>query len=268
MAKDNITDWDTAPDNNEDVGGIDIRGTAKVSNFDNGLREVMAQIADVNAGNAPVADTWSFADPADLTKIVRFDAGNITAGNTRVLTMTDSNLDLANLPRVDASQSFSQSQINQLLTNAGVQIRQIAVFSSATSGSTSSNTSYSATFGAGQTVTPKSATSKLLVICSTSVDVTRSAGGLFGSMRLHYYNGSAWGAPSGAVSLARVGQNSAGTTSTDVSGTINVFAVLGSADKDGGDWRFVLCGNVSTTGSSPLLSVTAPRYIAIELEGL
>lgn len=119
MAKDNITDWDTAPDNNEDVGGIDIRGTAKVSNFDNGLREVMAQIADVNAGNAPVADTWSFADPADLTKIVRLDAGNVTAGASRVLTMADSNLDLANVPRADTAQSFDADEKAQLLENIG-----------------------------------------------------------------------------------------------------------------------------------------------------
>jgi hypothetical protein len=268
MAKDNITDWDTAPDNNEDVGGIDIRGTAKVSNFDNGLREVMAQIADVNAGNAPVADTWSFADPADLTKIVRLDAGNVTAGASRVLTMADSNLDLANLPRVDAAQSFSQSQINQLLTNAGVQIRQIDVQGDTSSRSATTTTSYGAAVGPSRAVTPKSSTSKLLVLATAYGSVTRTSGGLFGSCMIQWTNGSTWSASSGAYTTNNLGQNSSGTTATNVMGAVACMALLGNSDKNAGNWNFGLRGHVSTTGSTPVFEVTNCWYIAFEVEGM
>jgi hypothetical protein len=37
-------------------------------------------------------DTWTFADPVDLTKQVRLDAGNVTAGETRVLTAPDEDI--------------------------------------------------------------------------------------------------------------------------------------------------------------------------------
>lgn len=45
MAKNAVTDWSTTAANNTDVGGINIQGSAPVSNFDNALREVMAQVA-------------------------------------------------------------------------------------------------------------------------------------------------------------------------------------------------------------------------------
>jgi hypothetical protein len=119
MAKNDLWDFDETDDNNEDIGGIDIRGTAKVSNFDNAFRKFMALVARVLHGVAPIQDTVTFADPADKTKGVRLDAGNVTAGQTRVLTMANSNLDLANVPRVDVAQSFSQSQKGQVLSNIG-----------------------------------------------------------------------------------------------------------------------------------------------------
>lgn len=66
MAKNNVADWDTDPGQNEDIGGIDIRGTAKVSNFDNALRELMAQIADTPL--APLANLIGAAG-----SFIRFD---------------------------------------------------------------------------------------------------------------------------------------------------------------------------------------------------
>lgn len=45
MAKNSIDDWSTTAASNTDVGGINIQGSAPVSNFDNALREIMAQIA-------------------------------------------------------------------------------------------------------------------------------------------------------------------------------------------------------------------------------
>ena len=92
MAKNKITDYDTTAANNTDVGGIDIRGSANVRNHDDGQRMIMAHLARVNAGTDPLAETVAFADPANLTKQVRLDAGNVTAGQTRVLTMPDQNV--------------------------------------------------------------------------------------------------------------------------------------------------------------------------------
>lgn len=44
MAKNSVAEWDESAAANTDVGGISIIGNAAVSNFDNALREVMAQI--------------------------------------------------------------------------------------------------------------------------------------------------------------------------------------------------------------------------------
>lgn len=85
MSKDKITDYDETASGNEDVGGVGIQGTSPSSNMDNGLREIMSHLAEANAGTNPVADTWTFGDPANLTKRARLDAGGVTAGQTRVL---------------------------------------------------------------------------------------------------------------------------------------------------------------------------------------
>lgn len=86
MAKDSVTDYDSVPADNQDIGGVAILGTSPRSNFDNAFRELMSQLADAWAGTAPVFDTFTYGDPADLTKRFRFDAGSVTAGQTRVLT--------------------------------------------------------------------------------------------------------------------------------------------------------------------------------------
>ncbi|RYE61045.1 MAG: hypothetical protein EOP20_00845 [Hyphomicrobiales bacterium] len=44
MAKNAIADFDIVPDNNTDIGGVDIRGTSLVLNFDNALRTLMAYL--------------------------------------------------------------------------------------------------------------------------------------------------------------------------------------------------------------------------------
>lgn len=119
MPKSKVTDWDVTAANNTDIGGIGAQGTDKPSNFDNTQREILAQIAKVNAGTDPVADTWTFGDPADLTKRARLDAGNVTAGQTRVITAPNYNLDLAKVPNAAAAQSFSASEKSLILANIG-----------------------------------------------------------------------------------------------------------------------------------------------------
>lgn len=94
MAKNAITDYDTNPANNTDVGSIGVQGTNIPSNFDNSQREIMSHLADMNAGTSPLHDTFAVADPADLTKKVRIDAGNVTAGETRVINVPDEDITL------------------------------------------------------------------------------------------------------------------------------------------------------------------------------
>jgi len=90
MAKNAITDYDTDPTLNTDVGSIGIQGTNIPSNFDNSQREIMSHLADMNAGTSPLHDTFTLADPDDHTKRIRLDAGNISTSTTRVFSLPDS----------------------------------------------------------------------------------------------------------------------------------------------------------------------------------
>lgn len=107
MAKTTVRDWDVTAANNTDVGGIGIQGTNLPSNFDNALREIMKQIADVDGGAAPVNDTWSFCDPADTTKIFRIDAGSITTATTCTYTAPNASGTLA---LIDLAQTWTAIQ--------------------------------------------------------------------------------------------------------------------------------------------------------------
>lgn len=95
MAKNAIREYSTTPGSNTDIGGIGIEGTSPVSNFDGSQRELMAQLAKMNAGTSPIDDTFSLCDPADATKKVRIDAGNVAAGQTRVFTMPNANVTIS-----------------------------------------------------------------------------------------------------------------------------------------------------------------------------
>jgi len=64
MSKLQIIDWDTTAANNTDVGAIAIQGTSPISNFDNAMREIMAEHA------------------AAVTRIVDKAAGSYTAAKT------------------------------------------------------------------------------------------------------------------------------------------------------------------------------------------
>jgi hypothetical protein len=93
MPKDKISDYDSTASNNTDVGGVGIVGSVNtISNVDDAAREIMSHLADMNAGTSPLDDTFCVADPADATKKARIDAGNVTAGQTRVLTMPDQDI--------------------------------------------------------------------------------------------------------------------------------------------------------------------------------
>lgn len=112
MAKDKITDYSATAASNTDIGGVNIQGSAAISNADNAFREQMSHLAETNAGTYPVDDTWTFCDPADRTKKFRFDGVGVTAGQTRVLTVPDSDgtlLTSATVPFTAASASGAAS---------------------------------------------------------------------------------------------------------------------------------------------------------------
>jgi hypothetical protein len=50
MAKNKISEWSSVPANNTDVGGIDIAEGCAPSGINNAIREVMAQVKDMQAG--------------------------------------------------------------------------------------------------------------------------------------------------------------------------------------------------------------------------
>lgn len=91
MSRNKITDYSQTADANEDIAGIGIRGSDPVRNMDNALREIMSHLADMNAGDAPLHDTLKIADAQDGSKGLRFDAGQVSSGQTRVLTAPDVN---------------------------------------------------------------------------------------------------------------------------------------------------------------------------------
>jgi hypothetical protein len=152
------------------------------------------------------------------------------------------------------------------LLEEGVKIRQIALKTSATSGTTSSNTAYGGTLGSGQALTPVSATSVLLVLGYAFMTLSRSTSGLFGSVRISKYNGSAWVAP--AIGIPSTGGTANGAPSVDERHPAPCLSILTQADKDGSVWRVVYAGNVSTTGGTPVLGLQAINYLMIEIEGL
>jgi hypothetical protein len=112
MAKVKVTDWSETASDNTDIGGTGIQGTNAVQNFDNALRELMAQIAKLNAGTDYIHDSFTFADPGDPTKQFRFDGGAVTAGQTRVFSVPDSNGTLVTLEAaqtITGAKTFSTS---------------------------------------------------------------------------------------------------------------------------------------------------------------
>lgn len=89
-----ITDLNPVDESNTSLTGNGITGGNFVSNFDNAMRGLLGLLGRLNSGAAPIADTFTLADPADLTKRFRFDGGLITAGQTRVITVPDTNITL------------------------------------------------------------------------------------------------------------------------------------------------------------------------------
>ena len=108
MAKTKISEYDATASNNTDLDSIALgEGIMVPSDINNALREMMAHLADMNAGTSAIQDTFTLSDPADDTKQVRFDAEDITTGTTRVLTAPDADVTIAGLEK---AQEFTKTQ--------------------------------------------------------------------------------------------------------------------------------------------------------------
>tara|TARA_A100001037_G_C15131499_1_gene628920 strand:+ start:832 stop:1470 length:639 start_codon:yes stop_codon:yes gene_type:complete len=108
MSKDKITDYSATASSNTDVGGVNLQENSMLaSDVNNAFREILSHLAEMNAGTHPLADTLTLADPTDLTKKFRFDGVGISASNTRVLTIQDSDLTVAG---INVAQEFTATQ--------------------------------------------------------------------------------------------------------------------------------------------------------------
>ena len=108
MAKTKISEYSATSSSNTDIDSIDLgEGTMVPSDVNNALREIMAHLADMNAGTAAIKDTFTLSDTADDTKQVRIDAGGITTATTRVLTAPDADATIAGL---SLAQEFTKTQ--------------------------------------------------------------------------------------------------------------------------------------------------------------
>lgn len=94
MSKDSISDFDTDPAGNTDIGGISIEGSGDVANFDNAFRELMSQLKNDlgNVDNTSDADKpVSTAQQDALDGKVDASGGNMT-GDLNVPAIITSNL--------------------------------------------------------------------------------------------------------------------------------------------------------------------------------
>jgi len=103
-----ISEYSQTASSNTDIDSIDLgEGTMVPSDVNNALRQILAHLADMNAGASAIQDTFTLSDPADDTKQVRVDAGNITTATTRVLTAPDADVTIAGLEK---AQEFTKAQ--------------------------------------------------------------------------------------------------------------------------------------------------------------
>jgi microcystin-dependent protein len=82
MAKNKISEWSSTPANNTDVGGIDIAEGCAPSGINNAIREVMAQIKDMQAGLD--GDSLTLSGDLILTGGLTLDGSAGTSGQVLV----------------------------------------------------------------------------------------------------------------------------------------------------------------------------------------
>lgn len=88
MAKNKISEWSATPANNTDVGGIDIAEGCAPSGINNAIREMMAQIKDMQTGadgdSLTIAGTLVASGTLDVTGGLLLDSSAGTLGQVMV----------------------------------------------------------------------------------------------------------------------------------------------------------------------------------------
>ena len=94
MSKDAVSDYDTDPDANTDVGGVNLaEGQMVVSAVNNAIRTLMAHIAGAGflTSTTPVfaSNVFFLTDNTDTSKKLAFALSGITTATTRTITLQD-----------------------------------------------------------------------------------------------------------------------------------------------------------------------------------
>mgnify|MGYP003146063013 CR=1 FL=1 len=122
MGNTKISEYSTTASSNTDINSVDLgEGTMQPSDVNNAIRELLKQLADMNAGTSSIQDTFTLADPSDDSKKVRIDAGGVTASNTRVLASPDADTTIAGLSvaqEFTATQNFNATTLTDASTIA------------------------------------------------------------------------------------------------------------------------------------------------------
>ena len=79
MAKEKISQWDTNPANNTDIGGINIAENCPPSNINNAIRQSMAQIKEWQDGAS--------GDPVTITGLLTVSGDTNFTGTTTAVTV-------------------------------------------------------------------------------------------------------------------------------------------------------------------------------------
>lgn len=82
MAKNKISEWSATPANNTDVGGIDIAEGCAPSGINNAIREIMAQVKDMQSGAD--GDSLTLSGDLILTGGLTLDGSAGTSGQVMV----------------------------------------------------------------------------------------------------------------------------------------------------------------------------------------
>jgi hypothetical protein len=113
MAKSAVTQWDTTAANNTDVGGIAIQGTSPISNFDNAMREIMAQIATFNTG-------------ATFTGTTTLGVISASSSSTTLATMTSTDAGAGPGPFLDLFRDSASPAANDFISTVSFNGRNSA----------------------------------------------------------------------------------------------------------------------------------------------
>lgn len=132
MAKNNVSEWDPIAANNTDVGGTGIQGTNAVSNFDNALREIMAQIRSGVAINSvdnalsgintfsKIVKTAKGADVASASTLTLGDDGNYfdITGTTTITSIATKGVGAFVVLQFDAALTLTHNATDLVLPGA------------------------------------------------------------------------------------------------------------------------------------------------------